>query len=133
MKPAQFIGYTLLNASAITNITSTRINNGTRPNGEIVPCINYFQISGNRFYGMENALYSINCRANDPIQARDIAREVVSLFAGTSGQGVYGTQNGFTVSRASLSNDAGLIPEPDDDIYNAPVDILIVYPGNTVS
>ena len=82
---------------------------------------------------MESQPYSINCRAATPGGARDLARQVVTAFAGTSGTGMTGTQNGFDISRASLRNDVGLIPEPTENVYNAPVDVLIVYAVDTVS
>lgn len=134
MKPYQAIGYLLINSSAISAITSTRINHGLRPNGTVTPCINYYEVGGTtRFNGIETAIYSINCRAETPAAARDLARLVVDLFAGASSNGTYGTQNGFDISRASLQNDNGLIPEPGDKIFNAPVDIQITYPSSTVS
>lgn len=134
MKEYQLVGYALNQTSAITDIVSTRIYHGLRPEGTIVPCINYYEVgSVTRISGIETAPYSINCRASSPNQARDLARLVVDLFHGTSGTGIQGTFNGFSVARASLRNDNGLIPEPDDRIYNAPVDIQIVYTSDEVT
>ena len=133
MKPYELIGYSLFQTSAITAIVSTRIYHGLRPEGTDVPCINYYEFGGSRDRGLESQTFSINCRADTSQRARDLARLVIDLFAGSDGLGVYGTQNGFTVSRASLSNDAGLIPEPDDNIFNAPVDILLINAVETVS
>lgn len=135
MKPYQTIGYSLLNTTAITAIVSTRVNHGLRPEGTVVPSINYYEIGGGtRNNGIESTAYSINCRAATPAGARDLARLVLDLFTGSSGTGVYGYENStFEVSRASLQNDGGLIPEPEDGIYNAPIDIRIVYPISTVS
>ena len=134
MKPYQAIGWTLLNATAITAIVGTRVNHGLRPQGTVMPCINYYEVGNvQRENGFERVTYSINCRANTAAEARDLARLVINLFHGASSTGTYGTSNGFDISRASLQNDAGLIPEPDDNIFNAPVDILIVYPSTTVS
>jgi hypothetical protein len=62
-----------------------------------------------------------------------LARLVLDLFTGSTGTGVFGIMNNFEISRASLANDGGLIPEPEDGIYNAPIDIRIVYPISTVS
>ena len=134
MKPYQAIGYMLINSTAISAIVSTRINHGLRPKGTITPCINYFELAGStRSFGIESVTYSINCRAETAGAARDLSRVVLDLFIGASSTGTYGTQNGFDISRASLQNDNGLIPEPGDKIFNAPVDITIVYPSSTVS
>lgn len=134
MTPYEAVGYAMAQTTTITAIVSTRVNHGLRPDGTTTPCINYYEVGPvQRFSGMESAVYSINCRAEDPDQARDLARLVIDLFHGADSTGTHGVQNGFTVSRASLRNDAGLIPEPDDDIYNAPVDITLVYATGTVS
>lgn len=128
------IGYSLLQTTAITAIVSARVNHGLRPVGTTVPCINYYEVGPVlRFNGMETVTYSINCRDDSAGGARDLARLVIDLFHGDDSTGTYGEQNGFQVSRATLQNDAGLIPEPEDNIYNAPVDITIVYPSGTVS
>lgn len=134
MKPYQAIGWTLLNTSAIASITTT-VNHGLRPVSTSVPSINYYELGGaSRFNGMESQVYSINCRDDSAGGARDLARLVLDVFTGSSGTGIYGYQNStFEVTRASLENDGGLIPEPEDNIYNAPIDIRIVYPISTVS
>jgi hypothetical protein len=135
MKPYQAIGWTLLNTTSITAIVGSRINHGLRPVGTAVPSINYYELGGaTRTYGTEGVVFSINCRSTTPGGARDLARLVMDTFAGSDGTGVYGFQNSsFNVYRASLQNDGGLIPEPEDNIYNAPVDIRVVYPVATVS
>ena len=134
MKPYQMIGYTLLQASAITAIVSSRINHGLRPVETTVPCINYYEVGPvGRSNGMESVTYSINCRATTAGGARDLARLVNDLFHGDDSTGTHGEMSGFEISRASLGNDSGLIPEPEDNIFNAPVDILVVYPSATVS
>ncbi len=135
MKPYQVIGWTLLQTSAVTAITSTRIYHGLRPDGTVTPSINYYQVGGaTRQNGMEAVTYSINCRTTGAGTARDLARVVVDLFHGSSSTGIYGYQNSsFEISRASMEMDAGLIPETEDGIFNAPVDIMIVYPSSTVS
>lgn len=134
MKPYQAIGWTLLNTTTITSITST-INHGLRPVGTAVPSINYYEVGGvTRSNGIESQVYSINCRASSAGAARDLARLVLDVFTGSAGTGVYGWQNSaFEITRASLENDGGLIPEPEDNIFNAPIDIRIVYPISTVS
>ena len=132
MKPAQAIGYTLLQTTAVTTIVSTRVWHGLRPEKSTVPSINYFEIGGPvRWYGVERQVYSINCRASSAGGARDLARTVVDLFQGDTG--IRGTTSSFTILRSSLQTDQGLIPEVEDGIFNAPVDILFVYPSTTVS
>ena len=133
MKPFELIGYSLFQTSAITAIVSNRIYHGLRPGRTIAPCINYFELNNRRFAGIETATYSINCRATTSQQARDLARLVKNLFGGADGLGVHGVQNGFSVGRASIANDAGLVPEPEDNIFNAPVDVQIVYAVSTVA
>jgi len=135
MKPYQMIGWTLLNTTAVTAITSTRVYHGLRPEGTAVPSINYYELGGAiRANGIESVVYSINCRTTSAGASRDLARIVLDLFSGTTGTGVFGYQNNtFEISRASLQNDGGLIPEPEDGIFNAPIDIRIVYPVSTVS
>ena len=65
--------------------------------------------------------------------ALQMAREVVNLFHGTSGTGIYGYQTGFEITRASLATEQGLVPEPEDRLYNAPVDIRVVYPTSSAT
>jgi hypothetical protein len=134
MKPHQTIGWTLLQTSSITAIVGSKVNHGLRPVGTAVPSINYYELGGySRRNGIESTVFSINCRADTADAARNLARLVLDTFHGTQGMGVQGTQNSFTVARSSLENDGGLIPEPEDGIYNAPIDIRFVYPVSTVS
>ncbi len=134
MTPYELVGWTLNNTTAVTAITSTRIWHGLRPRNDTMPSINYFELgAGQREWGIERQGYSINCRAETPAAARDLAREVVTVFAGADGTGTHGTNNGFDVGRASLRAGQGLIPEPGDKIFNAPVDIDIIYAVSTVS
>lgn len=129
MTPSQAIGYALINSTTISAVVGTKINHGLRPNGTSPPCINYYELGGlSRLPGMESMAYSINCRATTAGDARALARLVLDYFAGTSGTGTYHGLNTFEITKASLSNDGGLIPEATDGIYNAPVDIRIVYP-----
>lgn len=134
MKPYQMIGWTLLQTSAVTNIVSTRVYHGLRPEGTAVPSINYYELGGGvRANGIEIQSFSINCRASTAGAARNLARSVLDLFTGTSGTGIYGTQNGFDIARASLRNDNGLVPETTDNVYNAPIDIAVAYAISTIS
>lgn len=140
MRPHQAVGYAMINSTAINTIvgasTASRITHGTRPMSSSLsslPAINFYEVSGIRQFGIGTSTFSINCRATTPAVARSLAETVIELFNGTSGTGVYGTWNGFSIARASLRNDAGLIIEPDNLSYNAPVDIQIVYNLDGVS
>jgi hypothetical protein len=137
MKPYQFIGWTLINATAVTAIcTSNSIFHGMRPSASALstlPSINYFELSGRRFNGTESIAFSINCRAVTASTAIDLARVVDEVFHGTAGTGMTGTNNSFDVGRSSLIQNQGLIPEPDNSGYNAPVDVRIVFASSTVS
>lgn len=134
MIPEQAVG-SLLNAStALTAIVSTRISNGQRPAGTVLPCVNYFRMPGGiRANGFERISYSINCRAVKANDALAIARIITNIFHGSASTGAYGYINGFQISRSSLKADQGLIPETTEECYNAPVDILIVFPSSSVS
>ena len=128
------VGASLNQVTAITAIVSTRIYNGMRPATTTVPCINYFEMpGGKRQYGIERTTFTINCRATTAGTALQLARLVDDLFHGTSGTGVYGNVSGFSVLRSSLVQNQGLIPETADNLYNCPVDILLVYPTSSVS
>jgi hypothetical protein len=137
MTNGQAIAVFLNSTSAVTNICSTRIYNGNRPATTIVPSINFYEMSGgNNRYGIQRVGYSINCRAATAETALQLAREVDYLFNGTSGTGIYGDASNvsvFGIARAYTERRQGLIPEPDDGIYNAPVDIFIVFSNSSIS
>lgn len=134
MTAAQCVGLSLNQVTAITSICATRIYHGMRPVGTTTPCINYFELAGGqRQNGFERVSYSINCRAATASTAIQLARLVTDLFHGSSGTGIYGYQTGFEISKASLKQQQGLIPETADNLYNAPVDILLVYPSSSVT
>lgn len=139
MSPSELVGFTLNQTSAVTVFTSARIYHGLRPQTTEVPSINFFQLGGATWrYGVEVVTFSMNCRAATAETARDLARAVVTAFHGSAGTGLHGTQtvtsgNAFDVARSSLRADQGLIPEPTDAMYNAPVDIQVVYQTSTVS
>jgi hypothetical protein len=133
---AQMIGYSLLQTTAITAIvgagTAGRVYSGLRPALSTVPCINYFKLSGQRRNGIEREDYSVNCRDSTVNGAMNLAKLVKDLWAGSEGMTTYGTWNGFDVMRASVT-DQGVIPEPEDGLYNAVLDIQIVYRVETVT
>lgn len=140
MKPHEAIGYTLLHSSAITSVVSNRVFYGLRPQSPsssvltALPAINFYELAGGReIWGTGIKTVSINCRAFTAQTAITLASAVTKLFNGTSGTGITGTENGFNIARVHMKADGGLIPESDTGVYNAPVDILIVYPLDTVS
>ena len=138
MTPYEFIGWTLINTSAVTNIvgvaSARTITHGLRPRNDTLPSINYLELGGgNRFSGYERQPYSISCRASTAAGARDLNRVVTTVFSGAQGTGITGRNNGFTVERGSIRSDQGLIPESDDKTFNAPVDFDIIYAVSTVS
>ena len=127
MTADQFVGWTLLNTSAVTAITSTRVVYGLRPIGTTLPAINYYDLSGaGRGNGIEAPVFSINCRAATARAARDLADIVLDLFIGGDAMGNYGVNNGFAAARVSLVNAGGLIPEPEGTCFNVPIDIRVV-------
>jgi hypothetical protein len=137
MTPSQFIGYCLLNSSAITALVSSRVSNLVNPRASQFASspssINYYLVSpGSESNGIGSKTFTINCRHTDPFQAENLEREVVKLFNGVSGTGVYGNMNGFD-GRTSLLSEAGNIHEDDTGYNNCPVDILLVYTLDTVS
>jgi hypothetical protein len=136
MTPAQAIGWSLNQASAITAIVGNKIYHGLKPTEAVVPCINYFEMGGGqKKYGMITQIYSINCRAATAGAARTLAKAVVDLFDGADSNGTFGTQNSFDIARISLRYDQGLIPEIDSEagVFNAPLDFALVYSSSTVS
>jgi hypothetical protein len=127
MTSEQNVGWILNNTSAITAIVSNRIYSGLRPGGTIVPSINYFSIDDNVYSGINSEVFSLNCRASSISVSKSLAKKVMHVFIGTSETGMYGVNNNFTVARMSLNSPLRTIPEPDDGIYNTPVDIRFVY------
>lgn len=127
MTADQFIGETLLNTTAVTAITSSRVFYGMRPIGTTLPAVNYYDLAGaGRGRGIESPVFSINCRAATPRAARDLADIVLDTFIGSDAMGNYGVNNGFAAARVSLANAGGLISEPDGSCYNVPIDIRVV-------
>lgn len=120
-------------ASAITNVTSTRIYNGDRLPRSTLPAITVYRRSGVRRAGMESTSYTINCRATTAATALQMARLVTNLFGGSSGTGVYADISSFGIARASVDRDQGLISDPDEKAYLVPVEILIISPASSAS
>ena len=139
MKPGQFLCYTMLQTSAITNLVSTRVIDGPIPQStalSVLPAINVTeQPGGNERNGIGERIFTINSRAKNNNDAENLSREVIKLFNGLSGNGKYGSMNGFDVARISLRDDGvnGLIYEESTGYYNYPIDIVMVYTLDTVS
>ena len=124
----------MIQTTAVTDlVNAANIYHGLRPKTTDVPAINYFEGVLKRWSGMETQPFVVNCRDTSAAKAQAIARAVTDLFHGESSRGTYGTQNGFDISRAFLDTGTGTIPETEDDIFNAPVIIVLVYPSSTVS
>lgn len=135
MTPAQAFWSCLNEASALTAVVSAgSIYHGQRPGGSVVPSINFFELGGGeRSFGFEKMPFAVNCRAVTAQTAIQIQRLVGDVFGGTSSTGMYGYQTNFEVTRSSIKALHGLMPEPADNMYNAPIDILFVYPSSSVS
>ena len=137
MKDYQFVGYTLLQTSAISSLVSTRVYHGMRPKVSQLselPAIDFYQLpSGEKFNGLVSRTFTINCRATDPAVARQLGDAVIDLFGGTSGTGVQGYSSSFNIARASIARDNGTFVEEDSETFNVPIDVLIVYTVDTVS
>ena len=125
----QAIGYRLMHASAITNITGTAsIFHGLRPEGG-APCINYFEAGYIPLHDgiVEAPRYQISCRASTPTAVQQLAREVCVLF-----HNFQGVINTFTIQCATVEGKM-LIPEPDTNLYHVPVDVRFVYNSSAVT
>ena len=136
MTAGQFIGYAILQTSAITSLLATStasVWHGMRPKSTLLPSVNYFALPGQRFNGFESVPWSVNCRAQTIEAAMAIQRAVGNLFSGTASTGIYGAMNGFSIGRGSVPTVNGVIPEPEDNVFNAPLTVTIVYPSSTVS
>lgn len=134
MTADQMIGYTLKQSTALSVITSTRIYHGMRPESTVTPCVNYFRSSGgSRVSGFDRVVFSLNCRASTAILALSMAKIITDIFQGSSGRGMYGSINGFEVTRSMTGTDQGLVFEDTDKIYNAPVDVQIFHPTSSVT
>ena len=132
--PAEAV-FDLINATtALTSIVGNFVWHSLRPQSRSLPSLNFYEVSGpQRFNGMERQTFSINCRAETIDGALALARQVTDLFNGTSSTGMFATQGSFDISRSFQDVATGLIPEPQHSLYNAPVDITILYPSSTVS
>ena len=134
MTADQMIGYTLLNTSSITAIVSTRIYHGMRGMGTALPALNFYQLGQRtRANGMERTKYSICSRATTAASALALASLVYTLFDGSSGNGMKGDINNFAIISSSVIGTGGLIFEEEESVYNAPVDIQVVYPVTTAT
>ena len=122
------IGTRLLATEAITDIVGTRVYHGMRPEGD-APCINYFEVGYVPLHNgvVEAPRYQISCRASTPGATQDLAREVCVLF-----HNFHGTIDDFDVQRTTVESKI-LLPEPETNLYHAPVDVRFVFNSSTVS
>jgi len=131
MKTYQVIGSTLKTTSAITSLVSAgSIFHGLRPDGQVLPAINYYSMVDQPKNGLLNEIFSVNCRASAPDVSRNIARAVQQTFTGTAYSGMYGTASTFSVMRISLANPSRTIPETAERCFNTVVDVRIVCPAD---
>ncbi len=134
MTAAQAVGWSMIQATTVTALVDAdNIYHGLRPKSTSVPAINYFEGNLRRFSGMESQDFVINNRDVTAAGALAIARVVTDLFHGSASTGIYATQNGFDIGRAFLDTGTGVIPETEDEIYNAPLRITLIYSSSTVS
>lgn len=129
IRPDQFVGKTLLEATAISAIVGTRVYYGLRlpdKNGNIFPAINYYDLPGNR-NAIKRNVYSINCRAKKIEEAKALSEKVLDLFVGENGFGTCFDSTAFSAFRVSLVTSHQVIPETESGVFNSPVDIAIVY------
>ena len=132
--PAEAMIALIQATTALTSIVGNFVWHSLRPQGSSLPSLTFYEVSGpQRFNGMENQKFSLNCRAKTIDGALALARKVTDLFNGTSSTGIFATQGDFDISRSFQDVSTGLIPEVRDSLYNAPVDITILYPSSTVS
>jgi len=134
MTADQMVGYALLNTSALTAIVSTRIYHGMRTMGTALPALNFYQLGQRtRANGMERTGWSVCSRSTKAAQALQLAELVYDMFDGTSGNGMSGDVNNFAIISTSVIGTGGLIFEDEESVYNAPVDIQVVYPVATAT
>jgi len=132
MTAIQFVGYTMINTTSISSITTAnRITSGMRPASSAasaLPAINYYKISGGR-YGIKNITVTINCRAITEIASENLQSLVLDTFVGSDGLGKYADVTGFSAYRISLVKEHQTMIESDSTpvVYNSPVDISIIY------
>jgi len=136
MRPSQFIGYTLLQTSAITSLVGSRVINSVIPPSSslsALPAINYYEVGGREHNGIGEKNFTINSRASTADGAEILGDLIIHILNGSNGMGIFGAMNGFDAARLSLINIAGLIYEDSTGWYNYPVDIKMVYALDTVS
>ena len=132
--PAEMMDWVFRNEATITAITSKRSWHSFRPKAPGYPNICFMENGKpTRNRGMEEQVFTVNCRGQDPEKALNLARKVEDYFNGSSSTGIYGTVNSFDISRSFVGSGAPLIAEPKGSVYNVPVPVTIMYPSSTVS
>lgn len=125
MNILQLIGYSLLNTSAITALT-THIKHGSLLEEAKYPAINFYGVPTYK-NGLGNGVFTLNHRAYDEETALQMAKETQKLFTGSSFTSVYGVMNGFNVQSISQSGDVLLNYEESGKIWNAIVNLRFVF------
>jgi hypothetical protein len=129
----QVVGWKMLNTTAITDLVSTRIYDGVRPEAfatgqtVVVPAINYFEIPTppmiGQGYGIwENARFQISCRATSEDSSVAIADAVEVAFHRLKGH-----VNNFSIQFAEVVLSGNTIYEPETELFNTPVDIRVIF------
>ena len=132
--PAEMMLWVFKNESTITAITSKRAWHAFRPKSPSYPNICFMENGKpTRNRGMEEQVFTVNCRGQTAEKALALARVVEDYFNGSSSTGVYGTVNSFDIGRSFVGPGAPLIAEPRGSVYNVPVPVTIAYPSSTVS
>lgn len=127
MRDYEFIGSKLYQDTAVKTVVSSRIYHGRIPEQDVTyPVINYILISRpNVCFGHgERPRYQINCRAETPATAMDLAHKVHSVF-----NDLQGSTAGFDCDGAYFEN--SLMIAEQNDIYNVAVDIFLTYRNTT--
>jgi hypothetical protein len=119
----------LKNAPAVVALIVTRIYPQTLPQGALLPAATYNVVDDREEYALDGGVSLHNCLAdvvvwaNDPITARDVAKEVGKAFSNY--RGVVG---GVEIQSCTIAIGSGLF-EPASAKYQRPVEVSIGYKG----
>lgn len=133
-KPWEMMLWVFKHESTITKVTNGRAWHSFRPQSPTYPNVCFMENGKpTRSQGMEEQVFTVNCRGQKAEKALELARVVEDYFHGSSSTGIYGTVNGFDIGRSFVGSGAPLISEPKGSVYNVPVPVTIVYQTSTVS
>lgn len=136
MNIEEFIGYAILNTTAITAYVGSAVASYVLPetSNYALPYIGFYQSGpGERNNGEASDIFTIDSIALTKEQARDIGNQVELLFGGVNAKGIFGDLNNFTIDRCSIIANHGIFYDSAMGCYKNPVEIKLVYPMNTVS